>query len=64
MNGSWHAVAVKTLPICATMEEKVDFLYEAQRMKQLNHKNVVRLFGVCTRSERIADQVRREFFVS
>ena len=30
MNGSWAAVAVKTLPICATMEEKVDFLYEAQ----------------------------------
>ena len=39
MNGSWAAVAVKTLPICATMEEKVDFLYEAQVSLSLSTKS-------------------------
>lgn len=45
------AVAVKTLKIGSTMEEKLDFLSEAEVMKRLEHKNIVKLVGVCTKSE-------------
>lgn len=45
------AVAVKTLKVGSTVEEKLDFLSEAEMMKRFNHKNIVRLLGVCTRSE-------------
>ncbi|KAE8743927.1 NeuroparsinReceptor [Frankliniella occidentalis] len=47
----WIAVAVKTLKIGSTMEEKLDFLSEAEVMKRLDHKNVVKLIGVCTKIE-------------
>ncbi len=45
------AVAVKTLKVGSTVEEKIDFLSEAEMMKRFNHKNIVQLLGVCTRNE-------------
>lgn len=47
----WVAVAVKTLKVGSTTEEKVDFLSEAEVMKRFEHKNIIRLLGVCTKSE-------------
>ncbi|KRT86135.1 protein kinase [Oryctes borbonicus] len=47
----WVAVAVKTLKMGSTAEEKIDFLSEAEAMKRFDHKNVVRLLGLCTRNE-------------
>ncbi|KAM7283533.1 atrial natriuretic peptide receptor 2-like [Ixodes scapularis] len=47
----WVAVAVKTLKIGAIVEEKLDFLCEAEMMKRFDHKNIVRLLGVCTSGE-------------
>lgn len=47
----WTAVAVKTLKAGATTEEKLDFLSEAEAMKRFDHKNVVRLLGVVTKTE-------------
>lgn len=47
----WVAVAVKTLKVGSTMEEKLDFLSEAEVMKRFDHKNIVKLLGVCTKNE-------------
>lgn len=47
----WVAVAVKTLKAGSTTEEKVDFLSEAEVMKRFDHKNIIRLLGVCTKNE-------------
>ncbi|KAK2703017.1 uncharacterized protein LOC136042185 isoform X2 [Artemia franciscana] len=47
----WVAVAVKTLKMGSTVEEKLDFLSEAEMMKRFEHKNIVKLLGVCTRNE-------------
>jgi len=47
----WVAVAVKTLKTGSSVEEKVNFLSEADMMKRFEHRNIVRLLGVCTRSE-------------
>merc|ERR1719376_913025 len=47
----WVAVAVKTLKAGSSVEEKIDFLSEADMMKRFEHKNIVRLLGVCTRNE-------------
>ncbi|KAM7283532.1 atrial natriuretic peptide receptor 2 [Ixodes scapularis] len=47
----WVAVAVKTLKVGAIVEEKLDFLSEAEMMKRFDHKNIVRLLGVCTSGE-------------
>lgn len=47
----WLAVAVKTLKVGSTTEEKLDFLSEAEVMKRFDHKNIVRLMGVCTQTE-------------
>ncbi|GLH00495.1 Insulin-like receptor [Gryllus bimaculatus] len=47
----WVAVAVKTLKVGSTTEEKLDFLSEAEVMKRFEHKNVVKLLGVCTKNE-------------
>lgn len=49
----WWAVAVKTLKSGSTSEEKIDFLTEAEVMKRFDHKNIVQLLGVCTKSEPI-----------
>ena len=45
------AVAVKTLKEGSSVEEKIDFLSEAEMMKRFDHKNIVKLLGVCTRKE-------------
>ncbi|CAL1269766.1 unnamed protein product [Larinioides sclopetarius] len=47
----WIAVAVKTLKNGAKPEEKLDFLSEAEVMKQFDHVNIVKLVGVCTMGE-------------
>ncbi|XP_054721355.1 atrial natriuretic peptide receptor 2-like [Uloborus diversus] len=47
----WIAVAVKTLKSDAKPEEKLDFLSEAEVMKQFVHINIVKLVGVCTMGE-------------
>lgn len=47
----WTAVAVKTLKAGANTEEKLDFLSEAEAMKRFDHKNVVRLLAVVTKTE-------------
>ncbi|XP_068222552.1 uncharacterized protein [Palaemon carinicauda] len=49
----WVAVAVKTLKVGSTVEEKLDFLGEAEMMKRFNHKNIVQLLGLCTHQEPI-----------
>ena len=47
------AVAVKTLKPGSSVNEKIDFLSEADMMKRFDHKNIVKLLGVCTRNEPI-----------
>ncbi|XP_058451840.1 uncharacterized protein LOC131430699 [Malaya genurostris] len=47
----WTAIAVKTLKIGSTTEDKVDFLSEAEAMKRFDHNNIVKLLGVCLQSE-------------
>lgn len=49
----WMPVAVKTLKVGSSAEEKVDFLSEAEVMKGFDHKNIVKLLGVCTKLEPI-----------
>lgn len=49
----WTAVAVKTLKIGSTTEDRLDFLSEAEVMKRFDHKNVVNLLGVCLQTEPI-----------
>ena len=44
-------MAVKTLKAGSSVEEKIDFLSEADMMKRFDHKNIVKLLGVCTRNE-------------
>ncbi|GAB6030439.1 hypothetical protein CHUAL_007310 [Chamberlinius hualienensis] len=50
-NKGWVPVAVKTLKIGSAIETKADFLSEAEMMKELDHSNIVKLLGVCTRGE-------------
>lgn len=50
-NEGWTAVAVKTLKNGSTTEDRVDFLSEAEAMKRFDHKNIVKLLGVCLQSE-------------
>lgn len=45
------AVAVKTLKSGSNTEVKLDFLSEAEVMKRLDHQNIVKLLGVCTKNE-------------
>ncbi|KAK8378937.1 hypothetical protein O3P69_009579 [Scylla paramamosain] len=52
-NSPWLAVAVKTLKVGSTVEEKLDFLGEAEMMKRFNHRNIVQLLGLCTHQEPI-----------
>lgn len=47
----WVAVAVKTLKVGSSCEQKLDFLGEAEVMKRFEHKNIVKLLGVCTKNE-------------
>ncbi|XP_055386456.1 atrial natriuretic peptide receptor 2-like isoform X2 [Condylostylus longicornis] len=47
----WTAVAVKTLKVGASTEDRLDFLCEAEAMKRFDHKNIIKLIGVCLQSE-------------
>lgn len=47
----WVAAAVKALKVNSTTEQKLDFLSEAEMMKKFDHKNIVKLLGVCTKQE-------------
>ncbi|KAH9515724.1 hypothetical protein Btru_011828 [Bulinus truncatus] len=47
----WVAVAVKTLKLDHSLEEKLDFFREVDMMKSFKHENIVLLMGVCTRKE-------------
>ncbi|EEB11146.1 tyrosine protein kinase, putative [Pediculus humanus corporis] len=47
----WVAAAVKALKVNSTTEQKLDFLSEAEVMKKFDHKNIVKLLGVCTKQE-------------
>ncbi|GFN92404.1 guanylate cyclase [Plakobranchus ocellatus] len=47
----WVAVAVKTLKVHHSVEEKLDFFSEVEKMKLLKHQNIVQLWGVCTRKQ-------------
>lgn len=49
----WTAVAVKTLKSGASTEDRIDFLAEAEAMKKFNHKNIIKLLGVCLQKEPI-----------
>ena len=42
---------MKTLKLGSSVDEKIDFLSEAEMMKRFDHKNIVKLLGVCTRNE-------------
>lgn len=48
-----QAVAVKTLKIGSTAEDRLDFLSEAEAMKRFTHPNILKLLGVCLQSEPI-----------
>jgi len=48
---AWVAVAVKTLKSGSTVEQKLEFLGEAEVMKRFDHKNILKLLGVQTRGE-------------
>ena len=45
-----RSVAIKTLKVGYSSQEKLDFLSEASIMGQFDHPNVIRLEGVVTRS--------------
>ncbi|XP_015177762.1 PREDICTED: receptor-type guanylate cyclase gcy-4-like isoform X2 [Polistes dominula] len=47
----WLAVAVKTLKVGSTIDEKSDFLSEFEVMKRFEHKNIIKLLGVCLKCE-------------
>lgn len=47
----WLAVAVKTLKVGSSIEEKSDFLGEFETMKKFEHKNIIKLLAVCTKGE-------------
>ncbi|EDV98889.1 GH13351 [Drosophila grimshawi] len=49
----WTAVAVKTLKSGGSTEDRLDFLAEAEAMKKFNHKNIIKLLGVCLQKEPI-----------
>ncbi|XP_039299977.1 uncharacterized protein LOC111045716 isoform X1 [Nilaparvata lugens] len=43
----WVPVAVKALKPGSSTEDKLDFFSEAETMKRFDHKNIVKLLGVC-----------------
>ncbi|XP_014611297.1 PREDICTED: receptor-type guanylate cyclase gcy-4-like isoform X1 [Polistes canadensis] len=47
----WLAVAVKTLKVGSTIDEKSDFLSEFEVMKRFEHTNIIKLLGVCLKCE-------------
>ncbi|KAL9975885.1 hypothetical protein ACROYT_G013101 [Oculina patagonica] len=49
--GEWVPVAIKSLKVGSLPEDKLEFLSEAETMKIFDHKNIVKLLGVCTKGE-------------
>lgn len=47
----WLPVAVKTLRMGASTDEKIDFLSEADIMRNFDHTNIIKLLGVIMDSE-------------
>ncbi|XP_014212740.1 receptor-type guanylate cyclase gcy-3-like [Copidosoma floridanum] len=47
----WLGVAVKTLKIGSSTEEKLNFLSEVEVMKRFDHKNIVQLLAVVLKNE-------------
>ncbi|XP_077272002.1 uncharacterized protein LOC143902726 [Temnothorax americanus] len=47
----WLAVAVKTLKVGSSTDEKLDFLSEVEVMKKFEHSNIIKLLGVCIKCE-------------
>ncbi|KAL3282262.1 hypothetical protein HHI36_005453 [Cryptolaemus montrouzieri] len=47
----WLPVAVKTLKTGSSTDEKIDFLSEADVMRNFDHTNIVRLLGVIMKEE-------------
>ncbi|KAJ8686553.1 hypothetical protein QAD02_022347 [Eretmocerus hayati] len=47
----WLAVAVKTLKVGSSTEEKLNFLSEVEVMKRFEHKNIIQLLAVCIKCE-------------
>ncbi|XP_011630756.1 uncharacterized LOC105422894 isoform X1 [Pogonomyrmex barbatus] len=47
----WLAVAVKTLKVGSSTDEKLDFLSEVEVMKKFEHPNIIKLLGVCIKCE-------------
>ncbi|XP_011137908.1 uncharacterized LOC105182277 isoform X1 [Harpegnathos saltator] len=47
----WLAIAVKTLKVGSSTDEKLDFLSEVEVMKRFEHKNIIKLLGVCIKCE-------------
>ncbi|XP_033208855.1 uncharacterized protein LOC117167784 isoform X3 [Belonocnema kinseyi] len=47
----WLAVAVKTLKVGSSTDEKLDFLSEVEVMKRFEHKNIIKLLAVCIKCE-------------
>ena len=45
-----YDVAIKTLKVGSSPDQKLDFLAEASIMGQFDHPNVIRLEGVVTKS--------------
>ncbi|KAL0107243.1 hypothetical protein PUN28_015647 [Cardiocondyla obscurior] len=50
-NKGWLAVAVKTLKVGSSTDERLDFLSEVQVMKKFEHSNIIKLLGVCIKCE-------------
>ncbi|CAH1133811.1 unnamed protein product [Ceutorhynchus assimilis] len=46
----WSPVAIKTLKANSSTEDKIDFLTEADNMKRFDHKNIIKLLGVITKT--------------
>lgn len=47
----WIAVAVKTLKVGSSTEEKLNFLSEVEVMKRFDHPNIIKLLAVCIKNE-------------
>lgn len=47
----WLAVAVKTLKVGSSTEDKLSFLSEVEVMKRFEHTNIIRLLAVCIKCE-------------
>ncbi|KAG5675764.1 hypothetical protein PVAND_005641 [Polypedilum vanderplanki] len=44
---NWMPVAIKTLKVGNSPEQRLDFLAESEIMKRFDHKNIVKLLAVC-----------------